>query len=77
MSRARHPRRNAILAAILAGGRLKDIADAGGMTIQGASKWASALGFRRFWITDNERRAILRERAQKQIQFPHSQFPAA
>lgn len=62
MGRPANPHRDDVVRAILRGAPLKEIADAGRVQLSRAGKWARELGFKRFYVTDDERRALLEQR---------------
>lgn len=63
MSRPRNPHRAAIEAGLHADETLKTIAASIGLSIACLSKWAAYLGYRRMFVTTEERRHLLARRS--------------
>jgi len=63
MSRPRNPHRAAIEAGLLADESLKTIAVSIGLSITCLSKWAASLGYRRMFVTTEERRHLMARRS--------------
>lgn len=62
MSRPPSPHRPTVIAGLRDDQTLKAIALTCGLSIACICKWAANLGFRRMFVTDEERRAILARR---------------